>query len=344
MNTPLNYTALAKDQEDDVELQSFLHSNSSLKLKKVEIPGTAPLSSFSNPSARFDHVHIDIIVMPTSEGKRWPEAVPLEDQTAETVARAFYENWICRFGVPLRVTTDQGRQFMSTLSGHLTSMVGISHLHTTAYHPQANGMVERLHRQLKAAIKYHSSERWTEVLPTVLLGIRAAWKEDINSTSAELTYRQPLRLPGEFLTPRTNDDMEDFDAYIRQLRQDFQELQPVPGTHHGRRYIFVFKDLATAKQVFVRNDGPKQPLQAPYEGPFPVVKRTAKTLTVHFKGKDVIISVDRVKSAYILPGNHDDTVITQTSASPQQPNQGVPATTRSGRRIRFTDRYQAGNP
>ncbi|XP_025831261.1 uncharacterized protein LOC112904712 [Agrilus planipennis] len=188
-------------------------------------------------------------------------------------------------------------------------------------------MVGRLHRQLKAAIKCHSSERWTEVLPTVLLGIRAAWKEVIDSISADLTYGQPLRLPGEFLTPRTNDDMEDFDADIRQLRQDFQELQPVP-----------------AKQVFVRNDGPKQSLQAPYEGPFPVVKRTAKTLTVHIKGKDVVISVDRVKPAYILPGNRDNTVITQTSASPQQPNQGGSATTRSGRRIRFTDRYQAGNP
>jgi len=54
--------------------------------------------------------------MPSSEGKRYcltcvvhfTEACPIEDQEAETVARAFYEGWICRFGTPLQVTTDQG--------------------------------------------------------------------------------------------------------------------------------------------------------------------------------------------------------------------------------------------
>jgi len=62
--------------------------------------------------------------MPISKGKRycltcidhftrWPEAFPLEDQETETVTRAFYEGWICRFGTPLRVTTNQGRQFGS---------------------------------------------------------------------------------------------------------------------------------------------------------------------------------------------------------------------------------------
>lgn len=57
-----------------------------------------------------------------------------------------------------------------------------------AYHPQANCMVERFHRQLKAAIKCHKTEAWTEVLPVILLGIRAAWKEYIGATFAEMTY------------------------------------------------------------------------------------------------------------------------------------------------------------
>ena len=89
---------------------------------KVHKHVVAPLGSFPQPSARFEHVNIDIVILPVSEGyrycltcvdrfTRWPEAIPLCDQEAATVARAFFEGWICRFGTPLRVTTDQGRQF-----------------------------------------------------------------------------------------------------------------------------------------------------------------------------------------------------------------------------------------
>ncbi|XP_076660583.1 uncharacterized protein LOC143363941 [Halictus rubicundus] len=64
----------------------------------------------------------------------------------------------------------------------------IRHLRTTAYHPQANGMVQRFHRQLKAEIVCHANTDWVNALPIVLLGIRTAWKEDIKATSAEMLY------------------------------------------------------------------------------------------------------------------------------------------------------------
>lgn len=49
-----------------------------------------------------------------------------------------------------------------------------NHLRTTAYHRKANGFVQRFHTQLKAAMRCHEKERWTKVLPAVLLGIRSA--------------------------------------------------------------------------------------------------------------------------------------------------------------------------
>jgi len=63
---------------------------------------------------------------------------------------------------------------------------------------------ETLHRQLKGALKPHETEKWTTVLPIILMGIRAAWREDLKweSTAAGLVYGEPIRLPGQFLVER----------------------------------------------------------------------------------------------------------------------------------------------
>ncbi|XP_076635465.1 uncharacterized protein LOC143348755 [Colletes latitarsis] len=186
------------------------------------------------------------------------------------------------------------------LQRHLGELTGTSHLRTTAYHPAANGMVERLHRQMKAAIRCHQQAQWTKVLPTILLGIRAAWREDVKATAAELVYGETLRLPGEFLSPRpaaTDTDVADF---AQELREQFRELAPAPVTRHGARKTFIFKDLGVAEQVFVRNDKVRSLLQPPYDGPYTVVSRGPKTFVINIKNKPVTITVDRLKPAYTM--------------------------------------------
>ncbi len=110
----------------------------------------------------------------------------------------YFQNWIARFGVPKCVTTDHGSQFESTLFFQLCNFIGCERIRTTAYHPAANEMVERLHRQLKA-----DGEHWVDNLLILLLGIRSTFKPDINPCAAELVYGSTLRLPGEFLEHTT---------------------------------------------------------------------------------------------------------------------------------------------
>ena len=100
-----------------------------------------------------------------------PEAIPIVDIRAETVADAFFSGWIARYGTPATITTDRGAQFESKLWDNLCNQFGIIRNRTTSYHPQSNGMVERFHRQLKAAIMAQESPSpWTITLPAVLLG------------------------------------------------------------------------------------------------------------------------------------------------------------------------------
>ena len=140
-------------------------------------------------------------------------------------------------------------------------MLGTRHIRTTAYHPAANGMVERFHRQLKAAIRCHADDRWSDTLPTILLGIRAAYREDLHASAAELVYGETIRLPGEFFAESKGNNAEPAEM-VRQLREAFKQIRPTEGTRHGNRKSFIFKDLKTASHVFVRVDHAKSPLQS----------------------------------------------------------------------------------
>ena len=79
-------------------------------------------------------------------------------------------------------------------------------------------MVERFHRQLKAAIMAHETlNPWTSMLPAVLLVIRSAVKETLGRSAAEMTYRMTLRLPGDFTENYTVDANTDLENYSDRL-------------------------------------------------------------------------------------------------------------------------------
>ncbi|KAJ8417711.1 hypothetical protein AAFF_G00225540 [Aldrovandia affinis] len=178
---------------------------------KVHRHVKAPLEQFTVPERRFDHVNVDLVgPLPPSGGfthlltmvdrtTRWPEVVPLSGTTTAEVVRGFIGTWIARFGVPSDLSSDRGPQFTSQLWTSITQQLGISLHRTAAYHPQANGLCERFHRSMKAALKVDlQGNSWIDRLPWVMLGLRTAPKEDLLSSSAELVYGQALRVPGDF--------------------------------------------------------------------------------------------------------------------------------------------------
>ena len=281
------------------------------QLAKVHRHTKSPLSKFEPPSRRFEHVHIDLVgPLPESQGcsylltaadrfTRWLEAVPIQNIEMYTIARAYIQNWVARFGVPLHMTSDRGSQFVSELWSCMSNLLGTDLHPTTAYHPQANGLIERNHRDLKAALKCRlNGPNWIDELPWVLLGLRTAPKEDLHSSSAELVYGSPLTVPGDFFpdsTPRSAP------RELQQQRERVGNLRPIPTTAHGEASIqsHVPSALNQAKFVFVRRDARKTPLQTPYDGPFEVLDRTPKHFTLQIGNQSDKISIDRLKPAYL---------------------------------------------
>jgi transposase InsO family protein len=81
--------------------------------------------------------------------------------------------------------------------------LGVKHNMTTAFHTQSNGMVERLHRRLKEALKAREATTdWPRHLQWVVLGLRAAPREDSGVSAAELVNGAALSLPGQFIAGR----------------------------------------------------------------------------------------------------------------------------------------------
>ena len=76
---------------------------------------------------------------------RWCKALPMPDMTLYTTARTFLGGWVARYGVPEGVVIDRRRQFKSELFHKMSQLLGTKNIYTTVYHPQANGIVERLH-------------------------------------------------------------------------------------------------------------------------------------------------------------------------------------------------------
>lgn len=150
----------------------------------------APLQISNTPGRPFSHVQVDVVgPLPlTPRGSRYlltvydtfskyPEAIPMPDKSVSTIARRFVQHIISRHGCPEYLTTDRGASFTSELFSEICKLLKISKVHSTAFHPEANGGVERSHQThitfLSHLVNQHQDD-WDEWIDYALMAYRAA--------------------------------------------------------------------------------------------------------------------------------------------------------------------------
>ena len=223
-----------------------------------------------------------------------PLLLPNSKITAQTVSQAHLSGWIARFGVPLTITTDRGRQFESILWQQLIQLLGSKRIRTTSYHAIANGLIERFHRQLKASLKCSSNTvKWTDTLPLVLLGIHTTVKDNLQCTMAELVYGTTLCLQGEFFD-NTNNSCDNPASYVTKLKASMSRVKPPPVRTQLQDKTHVSNYLSDCTHVFVRTDKVKKPLQPPYTGLFKALKCDKKHFTLQLQDHTDTTSLDRL--------------------------------------------------
>jgi transposase InsO family protein len=266
---------------------------------KVTRQPAAATKSIPGPERRFMHLHVDLVgPRPTSaEGfkylftiidrsTRWVEAISVKNIEAATIVDALVAGWVSRFGVPAVITSDRGTQFTSAVWGALCNRLHIQHITTTAFHPCSNGMVERCHRQLKEALRARSAANdLPDHLPWVLLGLRAAPKED-SAISSEIVLGDPLVLPGQ---PPTAGELPPPQRSYRDALLGgptrHVPTRPLPPAHSGLPAA-----LAACTSVYIRRGGVLLPFAPLYAGPYTVLERGEKVFRLQVGDREEAVA------------------------------------------------------
>ena len=172
--------------------------------------------------------------------------------------------------------SNQGTQFTSSTFSAFNQLTGSKLKLTTAFHPQTNGLVERAHRTLKAALVAKGGD-WLSALPWDLLGMRSTPRSDDDISPAEAVYRWPLVLRSSLLDVEDLSQQEVSTA-VQQIKQGFPvRTAPDPGQH---------KSIPIMKFAYLRQDGVRHALSPCYQGPFHVLHQRRQTMVLQMGSRE----------------------------------------------------------
>ncbi|KZS10222.1 Uncharacterized protein APZ42_025362 [Daphnia magna] len=207
---------------------------------EMDILGPFPTSSLGN---RYIIVAVDYVT-------KWAEAVAQPVAGAEQVAEFFVKEILLRHGAPRKLTTDQGKCFVATMMQRVLAAMETNHQTTTAYHPQANGLVERLNHTLADKLSMYVSrdhKDWDATLPFVRFAYNTSRQETTGKSPFFLMHGRHPVLPLDTIFGATPDP---------------HQLVPVEAGGPDKYEIWMLRNL---QRVFAEVDDRSQRAQRKYK-------------------------------------------------------------------------------
>ena len=247
---------------------------------------------------------------------RWVEAYALPDQTAATTANTLVYQFISKYGIPLEIHTDQGRNFESDLFQEVCHLLDIHKTRTAPYHPSSNGLVERFNQTLARLIRCYVDDNqgdWDLHLPLLTAAYRSMEHPATGYTPNFLMLGREVHTPVEMLFPNTlicRKDPETIPDYVDELKQKLTETYHTvranlkrAAKHQKRNYdTRVTEHLYHPGDVVYKRNPRKKKLELPWFGPFVVLKKLGGTLyQVSNKRKAQVVHHDALKPYEVTP-------------------------------------------
>lgn len=245
------------------------------------------------PDFPFQHLQMDFITMPPALGKRyclvivdmfskWVEAFPTKHQTAMTVAKHLLTDIIPRFGIPQKISSDNGTHFVNDIISEIGKAFGINLKQHCSYHPQSAGAVERENGTLKAKIKKIQEDSglpWPECIPIALTYMRMRERYRMQLSPFEILFGRPPLTPSCPLAPelfQAHDDLRHFCSNLAQslssIRSQVTATLPTPAD--GPLHPLKPGDYVLVKAL------PSNRRKRAWEGPFQVLLTTETAVKV----------------------------------------------------------------
>ena len=138
-----------------------------------------------------------VLVM-TDAFSKYAEVTALPNKEANTVGLAIFNRWLCRFGCPLEIVSDGGKEFVNKVSQEIYKLLNIKHAVTTAYHPQCNAQVERFNQTVGkylASFTDSTTLDWELYLAPLAFSYNTSLHRTTKATPFSLTFGQEARIP-----------------------------------------------------------------------------------------------------------------------------------------------------
>lgn len=198
------------------DIKAWCEQCTACQTRRGPVPSHRAPMGGSQTVRPFERVAMDILELPvTTKGNRYVLVVEdyftkfvnlyaLPNQTAITVARCLFEDYILIHGVPETLHSDQGRQFEAEVIQSLCQWLNIKKTRTTPYHPKSDGMVERFNRtlidQLAKTLLTHGGE-WDEYVKHVAFAYNTSPHSSTHFTPYFLTHGREARVPADVILP-----------------------------------------------------------------------------------------------------------------------------------------------
>ncbi|GFV96726.1 retrovirus-related Pol polyprotein from transposon 412 [Trichonephila clavipes] len=229
------------------------------------------------PASRPERYKFILVI--TDHFTKWCELIPLRKASAQTIANAFFNNYIARYGAPISLISDNGPQFISDVFEHL------SHSSHDSF------FVEENH------------ENWDQFLHEFAFALRTAVNETTNKTPAELFLGRKIITPFSKLINVKEDAKyvgNNIEKLFEEARRNMQKQHRSWEKHYNlrRRDVHIkVNDLVLLQTHFLSAAGKKQvgKFMPKFEGPYKVLEIKGNNLVIWKNGRNITVNIDQVR-------------------------------------------------